>query len=168
MGRRTITLKKSIAALSLLFLAAIIARFGSDERIPWIDAAVWVHAQSGGINCGSVVDNAGQTEMPWKAKQALGCISSALKEKRPFRVIFTFGIGDGEFSNAIVGDAQGKAVELLYGTGAVVNAGALLKHQCAQPLQLQIATSTSFHKIPVPHCLPSPDSSSWQKDHLFW
>jgi hypothetical protein len=161
-------LKKSIAVISLLFLAAMIAKVGSDDRIPWIHVAVWAHTQSGSINCGSVVDNSGQTEMPWKAKQAIGCISSALKEKRPFRVIFTFGIGDGQFSNAIVGDAQGKAVELLYLTGAVVDAGTLLKHQCAQPLQLQIETSTSFHKIPVPHCLPWQPSSPWQKDHLFW
>jgi hypothetical protein len=131
------------------------------NRLPWIDIAAHFHSQRGSTDCGHVV----APDYP-AAQAAIQCALTAHEQGQPFVVIFSGHGIDEQISNALVGDSNRSAVELLYATGMVTNSGTLLKHRCAVPAEIELESDSPYH-IPRLHCSPWPHTR-FDKDYLFW
>src|ERR1051326_7232369 len=115
------------------------------NRLPWLELAAHLHAQRGSIDCGHIFSRELHTDT------GVQCAQSTHKNRHPFVVIFTVnGVDSDFFSDALIEDSQGKAIEIFYATGMVRHPNTLLRHTCATPVQFQVESSD----ISLLHCLP--------------
>jgi hypothetical protein len=158
----------------LLPLFALLAYIGyvQYERRPWIDIAAHAHAQRGAVNCSHFEvpiggpDGKGAGARPWRFKDypsfraAMDCAVSAAARHLPFIVIVTLPGIDMEASTAVVGDSNGKGIEIVYTTGLEIHADTLLRYRCDSPIRIDIETG---------HCAPWPPKEvEVERDHLLW
>jgi hypothetical protein len=74
------------------------------------------------------------------------------------------GVGD-YYSNAIVGDSKGEAIEIFYCSCMVIRANQLLRRRCEVSGQFLVLSGDKAD-IPQPHCDPwSP--ATREQDHIF-
>lgn len=153
--------KLTALAVVVVLVAMGILLLRQYDRIPWVALAAHLHAQRGSIDCGHIFN----TELPKGGAHTdtgVQCALSAHKSRQPFVVIFTVNGIDSVFSDAIVENSQGKAIEIVYFSGMVSQPG-LFRHTCATPVQFQVESSD----ISLLHCLPWPPTNL-ERDWILW
>jgi hypothetical protein len=158
--------KPRAAALIIVLILVSFLLYRLHDRLPVIDWAAHLHAARASIECGHATNSARQGAVSLDA--AINCALSANEARRPFIVIFTEYGTDEQISNAVIRDAKGNAIELLYATGAVGRdeRNKLLKHRCNSPTQLQVEQKSS-HAFPRLHCAPWPPDR-FDRDFILW
>jgi hypothetical protein len=156
-----------LLAIALLVIFAAMTLFLTYRwynRFPWLEASVRVHAERGSTNCGHVT-NSGYEAHP-DSTAVIHCVEAAHQQNRPFFVTFSFHGVDDFYSNAIVGDSKGQAIEIFYSGGMVIQANELLRRRCEVSKQF-LVVGADRGDIPQPHCFPWPPNTL-ERDHIFW
>ncbi len=149
------------AVLICALVPAALLAYRWYKRLPWIDLAARLHSERGAINCGHVF-----TPDYAAARSAVACAQSAHSQRRAFRVIFTVTGVDERVSNAVIGDSDGNATEILYATGTVVDADRLMRHACSSPAQLLVESGGAYPIARI-HCAPWPTATP-ETNFLLW
>jgi hypothetical protein len=157
--------KRSIIGLLVIFAATTLFLFYRwHDRLPWLDASVRIHSESGSTNCGHLT-NSGYEAHPDSAA-VIRCVESAHQQHRPFFVTLSVHGVDDYYSSAIMGDSKGQAIEIFYSSGMVIRANELLRRRCEVSGQF-LVLSGDKDDIPQPHCNPWPPSTV-ERDLIFW
>lgn len=148
-------MKKRLWIMSAIsVLAAGIVAYRLCDGWTVIEIAARLQSDWRGISCGHVTNSLYHGERP-SADAAITCAQNALEHHHAFAVIFTgYGI-DEEFSNALVTNSKGRAVELFYATGMVTHRNKLLRHRCDFPTRL-VVEKDSPYGFPQVHCAEWP------------
>ena len=157
--------KAGLVAVAVLVIFTItLALYRWRDRFPWVQWAAYWHAQHSSINRGHLTTADGVPHIDPNA--AIQCALGAHAARQPFYITFdVYGI-DEQISNGIIGDSQGKAIEIFYASGVVTPpAHTLLRYRCPLPTRLQPDPST--YGIPRLHCEPRANRSL-EQDQLFW
>jgi hypothetical protein len=143
--------KRGVILLLVLFTGIVLfLAYRWYDRFPWLKAAVRMHSERGSADCGQLTNASDGPHLD--PDVVLDCVRVARQQHRPFVVMFTVHGIDETFSNAIVGDSKGRAVEILYGMGMADNPNKLFRHACDSSRPFLLEQSS----IPRLHCQPWP------------
>ena len=154
----------AIALLTIFVLMVLFLAYRWYDRFPWLEASVRAHSERGSANCGHLT-NSGYEAHP-DPNAVIHCIQSAHQQRRPFYATLTLSGVDEQFNSAIVGDSQGRAIEIFYGVGMVERPNTLLRRRCDVSGNFLVQRE-SVYDIPQPHCAPWPPPAL-DRDHIFW
>lgn len=155
-------MKRLSIAISVVFGATtVFLAYDWYNRLPWLEASVRVHAERGSTNCGHLTNSGPNPDFT----AVIQCVEAAHQQHHPFFVTVTEYGTDETYSNAIVGDSEGEAIEIFYLSGTVAQANELLKRPCPPAAQFLMVNDRGA--IPQLHCYPWPPQAL-ERDHIFW
>jgi hypothetical protein len=159
--------KRRAAALIIVLVALSLGASRWYDRLPVIEWAAHLHSAPASIDCGHATNSPNRSQAV-SVDAAINCARSANEGRRPFIVIFTEYGTDEQISNAVIRDAKGSAIELVYGTGTISREerNKLFKHRCNLPTQLQVEQGSpdTFRRL---HCAPWPPDR-FDRDFVLW